>query len=158
LNKIIAIIGAALISAGCFLPIISVPDRTFNFFDPLPVPIPDVPENAMQHAGILILLIASVSITLALLNKTKFLWVTGIITGGILGAVYFGFHTKLDEMKAKADQQMDGLLGGMFKGITDSLFQAVELGGLGWYIIGAGIVLLFTAAVLKSNKNISSKI
>ncbi|TAL61472.1 MAG: hypothetical protein EPN85_04830 [Bacteroidetes bacterium] len=158
MNKIIAILGAVLVSAGCFLPVLLVPDRTFNFFDALPVPIPDVPENAMQYAGILIIIIATISITLAFLNKTKSLWISGLITGGILTALYFGFHFKLDEMKTRADEQMNGLFGGMFKGFTDSLFEAVELGGTGWYVIIAGALLLMAASFTPALKGDKEKI
>ena len=152
MKKILAFIGSALVAAGCFLPVIKAPDRTFNFFHPLPVPVPGVPENAMMYAGILLMLIAALSLVLALLNKTKFIWLSGIIVGAVLTGVYFGFHAKLDEMKAQADKQVGDLFGGMFKGITDSLFQAVELGGAGWYVIGSGAALLIVSSFINSPK------
>lgn len=146
MKKILILIGSALLIGGCFSPIIKAPDNTFNFFDPLPVAVPGVPENAMMYAGILLIVIAVISIVLALVNKTKFLWASGLIAGAVLAGVYFGFHAKLNEMKAQADKQVGDLFGGMFKGLTDSLFQAVELGGAGWYVIGAGALLLIVSS------------
>ena len=146
-------VGAALLTGGCFLPVISAGDKTLNFFDPIPVQVSDLPENAMLYAGVAIIAIAIVSAILALTNRSKFLWLSGVLTGTILLAVYYGFYAKLDEMKGKADEQVGNLFGGMFKGITDNLFASVELGGIGWYLMPAGAFLLMATAFIKSSNN-----
>jgi hypothetical protein len=79
-------------------------------------------------------------------RKAKFVWLGGIFTGAILASVYFGFHAKLDGMKEQADKQVGDLFGGMFKGVTELLFQSVHLGGAGWYVVSAGALLLIIAS------------
>jgi len=127
----------------------NVADTTFNFFDTIPVTISGIPQDAMKYAGIVIITIAIISSVLALIGRTKFIWLAGIITSGILVCVYFGFHSKMNEMKDDANKQMQDMMGGMFKDLTDSLFQSVQLGGAGWYIMGSGALLLIISSLLK---------
>ncbi len=151
LKKIILFIGAGLISVGCFLPVLSTPGGKLILFDKIPVQVPDVPENAMIFTGVFILILAISTFAFTLLNKTKFIWINGILTGVALCAFYIGFHIKLKEMKEKADEQIGNLFGNMFKGVADSLFATIELTGLGWYFISAGAFFIIIAAFVKTN-------
>ena len=153
MKKIIALFGAALLISGCFLPIMNVADTTFNFLDSVPPGIPNVPQNAMIYVAVVIIAIAILSAILALMNHTKLLWLAGIVTSVILVCVYFGFHSKMDEMKEDAGKQMDVFLGGMFKEMTDTLFQSVQLGGAGWYVIGTGALMLIISSIIKGKRD-----
>lgn len=155
IKKIWIILGAGLLAAGCFTPIITSPAESFTFFDPLPVTIPDVPPDALKYTGISVLALAALCLVLALTNRTKFTWAAGIASTAILTGVYFGFHSKMEEMKTQADEQVGNLFGGMFKGITDSLFEAVELGGTGWYLLGAGCLALILSVFIKNSTHSS---
>ena len=126
-------------------------NASLNFFDPPPVTIPGIPQDALMYAAIIIIAIALSSFILALVNKTKWLWLSGILTGVLLTCVYFGMHSKVNEMKADADKQVKDMFGGMFKGITDSMFKLITIGGYGWYVISAG-ALMFIIASFTSNK------
>jgi len=152
LKKIFAASGFILLVTGCFLPVISAPDRTFNLFDPIPVNIPDIPANAMQYAAISIIALAVLSIMFAFLNRTKFIWLFGVIIAAILTTLYFSFHAKIDEMKAQADKQVSDLFGGLFKGVTDSLFESIQVEGTGWYVLATGSLLLILCSFIPIQK------
>jgi hypothetical protein len=62
-------------------------------------------------------------------------------------------NSKMKEMHSETNKQLDDLFGGMFKGVADTIFQAVELSGLGWYLIGFGSLLLITTALIPNPKN-----
>ena len=151
MKKILALTGSVLLIVGCFLPVVfSAQNKTMNFFDKdINIPMQNIPDHAMLYAGILLIGAASIAAILAMMNKTKFIWLLGIISTGVLAGVYFGFHATLNEMKEQTNKQFDSLLGGMFKDVTDSLFQSVQLGGAGWYVIGSGALLLIISSFVK---------
>lgn len=147
MRKILAYFGSTLLLIGCFLPMLSTPDKTYNFFDTIPIAIPGIPPNAMQFAGILIMLTALTAAILTFTSKLKLTWIAGVITIVTMTCVYYGFHTKLNEMKEQANTQLGNLLGGMFKDVTETLFQSVQLGGAGWYAVGSGALLLVVSSL-----------
>ncbi len=149
MKKILVVISAALLIGGCFLPIMSIGTSTRNFFDEVPAGIPDVPPNALKYAAIAIIGIALASALIAFINRAKFLWLSGILTGIILTGVYFGFHAKLDQIKEQTDTQLKGFMGGLFRGVAESMFQTVQLGGIGWYVISTGALLLIVSSFIK---------
>lgn len=159
MKKILALSGALSSITGCFLPIMHIGQDSLNFFDPPPVTIPDVPQNALMYVAIVIIAIALSCSILALFNKTKWLWLSGILTGAILTAVYFGMHAKVNEMKEQADKQVNDLFGGLFKGMTDSVFKTIDIGGLAWYVISAGALLFIIASFIpkKNTINLTNK-
>lgn len=152
MKKILACFGATLLITGCFLPLLSTPDRSFNFFDTIPLNIQEIPPNTLQFAGIFITAIAILSIILAFTNKSKFLWIGGAATCTIIACMYFDIYSKLNEMKNQTNKQLDTLFGGMFKGLTDTLFQSVQLGGYGWYVIATGGAILIISSLPFAHK------
>ena len=146
----IAIAGSVLITAGCFFPVMQVMDKTLTFFDKVPANVPDVPQNAMIYAAIAFITIAVTVTALSLMGRSRFIWLAGILSGLCLGAVYKGMQMKIAEMKTQADEQVSNLFGGLFKGLTNKIFDAVEIGGSGWYIIAAGSLLILISSFVKT--------
>ena len=150
MKRPIAISGAVLITSGCFFPILHVMDNSLTFFDKVPASVPDVPPNTMLYAALFLCAMAALVVVLSLMGKTKFIWLAGVFSGLCLAAVYAGMHRKIEEMKEQADEQMSNLLGGMFKGLTNSLFESIEIRGSGWYIIAAGSILIIISSFFKT--------
>ena len=148
MKKIIALLGSTLLITGCFLPIMNIGIETFNLFDWVPMNATDVPKYALIVPGCVIIAIAIATAIFALINKTKLLWIAGIIESAIAGAVFAGIHFKIAQMK----DEMDNLMGGIFRQITETLFQPVQLGGSGWYLLGSGALLIILSSLLKIKK------
>ena len=144
--------GAGLLVSGCFLPILNVMGNPSGFLDPLPVRIPDIPENTLKYCTAIIMAIAVISASLALLRLTKFLWISGIVSASFLACVFLGMKIKIDQLKEESDHDLDKLFGGMFKSVVQSLFDKVEIAGLGWYVISAGAILLIFASIIRTEK------
>ena len=151
IKKIIAILGAGLLVYGCFLPIITTPGNTSVFLDTLPSRLPDIPQNALKYCAAIFIGIAVIAAGLALMRSTKFLWTGGLVSGSFLVCVYWGMKIKIDQMKEESDRDLDKLFGGMFKSVAQSLFDKVQIAGAGWYVIGAGSLLLILSTMLQTN-------
>jgi hypothetical protein len=152
LKKILVLLASSLIIAGCFLPTMHIGDSTLNFFDPIPVDVPGIPPNALKYTAIVIIAIALVSSILGLMNKTKWLWLSGLLTGTILVCIYLGMYIKVKEMKEEADKQISGLFGGMLRGFANSVLELITIRGYGWYVIGSGAFLLVIASIFFNKK------
>ena len=154
MKKTLAIAGALLLIGGCFFPIMNIGIEPFNFFSTAPTNVADVPKYALIIPGCVLAAIAIASAILGLMNKTKFLWVTGTLALVITSVVFAGIHFKIESMKEDINSELEKVLGPLLnKSVLESLFQPVHQGGAGWYLIGAGITLLILSSLLKIKKN-----
>jgi len=136
-RQIIALTAAALLFFGVFTPVVSIPVMgTMNYF-----------QNG-KGDGVIILVVAAASAVLALMNRFGGLWVTGLVSAGVLGFTFYNFHARLDELKSQMDSQ---LAGNPFRGIADAAVQAVQL-QWGWSVLALGTLLLFVAAAMRSSE------
>ena len=151
IKRATTIAGALLLVLGCFLPVLNTMGNRSGLLDPIPAKIPDIPENALQYCAAIIMGIAVISVVLALMRRTKFLWISGLVAGSFLVCVHGAMQMQIDQMKEDTNQQLESLFGGMFKSVAQSLFDKVEIAGIGWYVIGAGSLLLIFSSLLKTN-------
>lgn len=142
-NRIVGIIGSALLIIGIFLPIISVLGiLTFSFFTFIAGSMPGEDPTGMvsifRIIGIVILLLGIVSLVLTLKNNYKPLLGTGIVALGILVFVFI----KLQSLFSQASESPGGAeMSRMGGGV-----------GMGWgfYVLVLGAIALIVAAVMKS--------
>jgi hypothetical protein len=131
-NRILGILGSALLIIGVFLPILSLMGVvTFSYFDFIRL------DPGTFFTGILILLLGIVSMLLTLAKKYKLLILTGIIA---LGMLAFDFY--------RIRSGMDSVAGG--SGSTPP--EVADSVGLGWgfYVMVIGAIALIVAGVMKS--------
>lgn len=144
-NRILGIIGSALLIIGIFLPIISFMGiLTFSFWTFIAGSLPGEDPTGMvtifRIIGIVILLLGIVSLVLTLKNNYKPLLGTGIVALGILVFVFI----KLQSLFSQASEAASG--GG------DMGRQMAGGVGMGWgfYVLVLGAIALIVAAVMKS--------
>jgi hypothetical protein len=149
-NRIIGIVGASLIIAGVFLPIINLVIFTPSLFSVItgsfPPALPGIPPevssvtNLLRIVGIIVLLLGAGSLFLALKNQFKALIGTGIVTLCILVFIYIKIQSFLNGFTADAPPEAKALVGT----------------GLGLYVMAIGAIGLIVAAVMKSPMPVAS--
>lgn len=126
-SKTLALIGAALLFVGAFMPIISVPIMgSMNYF-----------QNG-QGDGVIIVLLALATALFAGGGYVKHVLWPGLAAFAMLGFTYFRFHSMLSEAREKMD--MD-LADNPFRGLAEAAVNSIQL-QWGWAVLllGAGLV------------------
>src|ERR1051326_4082007 len=125
MKKVLAFIASFLLIFGTFLPMIDVSDRSYSFFEDMPPPPNvDISPDAMHYAGAALILVALISGVLAFLNRTKFLWLSGLFTFMVLAGVYFGFNATLAQVEHQAIN--------FLKDLIHQFIESVKLNFTGW--------------------------
>jgi hypothetical protein len=122
LSMILGIVGSLVLVLGVFSPLISHPIMgTINYF-----------HNG-KGDGVIVLVLAGISLLLSLSRIYGGLWFTGLLSGGCLAFTFIRFWTALDEMKSEN--------------------PLLATGGIqmqwGWAILTAGVLMVLAAATLK---------
>ncbi|MHC0067539.1 type IV pilin-like G/H family protein [Nostoc sp. UIC 10890] len=140
LGKTLGILGAIILFIGVFTPIVSVPIAgSFNYF-----------YNG-KGDGVILIGIAIISLIIALKEKFKLLWWTGIASLGVLLLGLINFQMRISQLKS---QMEDELAGNMFKGIADVAAQSIQL-QWGWVILIIGTGLILAAAAIPERENLT---
>lgn len=112
-KQLLGLIGSIVLFIGVFTPIVSVPIMgNMNYF-----------QNG-KGDGTLVLILALISLGLALANKYKGLWFTGIGSLVVMLFTFINFQSKMSQ--AKADMESE-LAGNPFRGLADMAMQSVQL-------------------------------
>jgi hypothetical protein len=129
------VLGSALLIIGVFLPIFKVAILgNINYF-----------QNG-KGDGIILLILAVVSLVLIFTKIYKGLWATGLGSLGLLAYTFIGIQSKFSQGKAEmASSLANNPFGGMAKAMMDGAFQWQ----LGLPIMVIGAVLLIASAVIK---------
>ena len=136
-NRILGIIGAALLILGIFMPIVSVMGFiSFSYFNLIQM------APGTFFTGLLLLLLGIISLILALQYKFKPLIATGVISLGILAFDFYRIKSGLSNTSSSA-----GEVGGDF---AKQMADAISL-GVGFYLLVIGAILLIVASVMKSS-------
>jgi hypothetical protein len=132
-KQILAILGALLLFVGVFLPIMSMPIvGSLNYF-----------HNG-QGDGTIVLILAVISIILAITRRFRGLWVTGLCSVGLLLFALVNFLIRMAQLR---DQMQTDLADNPFKGLADVAINSVQL-QWGWAVLMLGGVLIVVAAAL----------
>jgi lysylphosphatidylglycerol synthetase-like protein (DUF2156 family) len=129
--------GSIALFFGVFAPIISAPVvENLNFF-----------RNG-QGDGVLVVILAALSLVFTLLRRFRALWATGLGALAVMLLTFANFQVKLSEMRAKVNSDLGE---NQFKGLADAAVQSVQL-QWGWAVLVTGAGLLIGAAALSPTK------
>lgn len=139
-NRIIGIVGSALLILGVFLPIMSLFIITFSLFNFVTGSLPpggeaELPLMILRILGIIILLIGIGSLLLALKNQLKGLIAMGVVSLACLVFLYI----KLQSFFSTAPEQARAMIGV----------------GWGFYVMVLGAIALIVAGVMKGTIPVS---
>lgn len=132
-NRILGLIGSALLILGIFLPIVSVMGLiNFSYFDLIRL------DTGTFFTGIILLLLGIGSLLLSLKNMYKALIATGVVSLALLAFDFFRIKSAMSE-------------GASTGGGTGA--QMAEAASIGWglYIMLIAAILLIVAGVMKSS-------
>lgn len=128
-NRILGIIGSALLILGIFLPIVSLMGIiSLSYFDAIKI------SPVQAWSGLLLLLFGIISLIMAVTNKFKILIATGVVSLGILVLDFFRLKNSLSDAPAEATEMGGG----------------VSI-GWGFYVMVIGAILLIVAGVMKGS-------
>ncbi|MGB8524491.1 MAG: energy transducer TonB [Candidatus Acidiferrales bacterium] len=121
---------------GAFLPIVSLPIiGSYNYF-----------RNG-HGDGTIILVLAVLSVILAVTRRFGWLWITGLCTLAITLYDLVNAIMLLSDAQGKMDEQ---LAGNPFKGLADVAMNSVQL-EWGWAVLIIGGVLIVVAAAIRDS-------
>jgi hypothetical protein len=134
-KQILAIVGALLLFVGVFLPIVSVPIvGSVNYF-----------HNG-QGDGTIVLVLAVISIILAVTRRFRGLWVTGLCSVGLLLFTLVNFLMRMSELREQMQRQ---LADNPFRGLFDVAMNSVQV-QWGWAVLMLGGGLIVASAAMRS--------
>ena len=133
-KQLLGLIGSSVLFVGVFAPIVSIPIMgNMNYF-----------QNG-KGDGVIILVLAVISLILVLLKKFKGLWFTGLGSMAVMTFTFINFQIALANAKTQMETE---LLGNPFRGIADIAMQSVQI-QWGWALLIVGAVLVIASAAIK---------
>ena len=134
-KQMLGLIGSVVLFIGVFAPIVSVPIMgNINYF-----------QNG-QGDGMIILVLAVISLILVLMEKYKALWFTGSASLAVMLFTLVSFQTKMSQFKAEMELE---LTDNPFRGLADMAISSVQL-QWGWALLVVGAALVIISAALKN--------
>jgi hypothetical protein len=130
-SRILGIIGSVLIIVGIFMPIVSIFGININYFDSI--------KSGSGPDGFIFLGLGVISLILALINKTRLLIATGILTLGYVALSFIGYKSKMNEATSGANSELSSQLSGL-----------IQL-QWGWAVLVLGGILLVVAGIMKKS-------
>ena len=135
-KQTLGLIGSLVLFVAVFTPIISAPFLgSVTYF-----------QNG-KGDGVIVFVMAVISLFLVLAKKYRGLWVTGIITLGMTVYTFIAVQTKMSEMQAQMETQLKG---NPFRGIADATMQGIQI-QWGWALLIVGAGLLIASAAIKED-------
>ena len=132
LKQILGVAGSLLLFVGVFVPIISMPIiGSLNYF-----------QNG-KGDGVIILVLALISLVLTLTRKYKALLITGLLSLAVMLFTFISFKMRINDMKNSLGDNP------FAKGIADLALQTVQI-QWGWAVLVIGACLIIAAAVVKN--------
>ena len=136
IKQTLGLVGSIALLAGVFTPIVSIPvmgEMTYL-------------QNGRTE-GIIVLVLAFISLLLALTRQYRGLWITGIGSLAVLLYTFVRFQSKMSDMKSDMESPLSGT---PFHGLVDIAMQSVQF-QWGWAVLLVGAGLVLAAAVLKED-------
>jgi hypothetical protein len=126
-NKTLALIGAAMLFVGAFMPIVSAPIiGSMNYF-----------QNG-KGDGVVIVILAIATAIFALGGHLKHVIWPGLGAIAMLGFTFIRFQSKMSEARASMETEMAD---NPFRGLAEAAVNSIQL-QWGWavLVLGAGLV------------------
>jgi hypothetical protein len=137
-RQVLGISGSALLFVGVFLPIVKLPVvGDLNYF-----------ANG-RGDGVIVLVLAIVSLGLVLFKWYRELWITSLGAAAVLAFTFFTLQSKLNEM---ATQLETDLKDNPFRGLAGLAMQSIQL-QWGWAVLVIGVGLLIAAAAIRDTSD-----
>jgi amino acid transporter len=138
-QKVLGLIGSAVLFIGAFCPIISVPIvGDINYF-----------RNGTGD-GVIIVALAIISVFLTIAGKYKGLLITGILSLAMLAFTYFNIQYRLSSARSEMSRNMAN---NPFRGIGEAMMDSVQIQwGLAVLIVGAFMLIAAGAVAKATNK------
>ena len=137
-KQLFGIIGSILLFFGVFTPIISAPIiGSINYF-----------QNG-KGDGVIVLVLALISIGLVFAKKYGGLWITGVGSLVLMVFTFVNFQVRMSQIQ---DEMESKLAGNPFRGIADAAMQSVQI-QWGWAVLVIGAALLIAAAAISDKAN-----
>lgn len=137
-RQMIGLMGCIMLFIGVFTPLIKVPFiGEINYI-----------ANG-KGDGIIILILAVISLFLVLGKNYKGLYFTGFCSASLMIFTYVNIQSRISEMKQGLNKTLSG---NPFKELADAAAQAVQI-QWGWAFLIIGVILLFVAASANSEVN-----
>src|SRR5437879_3537973 len=134
LKAILGVAGSLSLILGVFSPLISVPIMgAFNYF-----------QNG-KGDGVIVLILAVLSLVLSVRRKYRGLWFSGFATAALLAFTFINFQVRLAKMKSHLKAE---LADNPFAGFANLTVEAVQM-QWGWAILIVGTLLILAAAASK---------
>jgi hypothetical protein len=130
-SRILGIIGAVLIIVGLFMPIVSIFGINISYFDSI--------KSGSGPDGFIFLGLGVISLILALINKTRLLIATGILTLGYVALSFIGYKSKMNEATSGVNSELSA----QFSGLIQLQW--------GWAVLVLGGLLLLVAGIMKKS-------
>jgi len=136
-RQLFGIIGSILLFMGVFTPIISLPIvGSVNYF-----------QNG-KGDGVIILILALISIALTFNRRYRGLWFTGVGSLTVMLFTFVNFQIRLSEMKDEMEMK---LAGNPFRGLADVAMQSIQI-QWGWAVLIVGAAFLIAAAATRDER------
>ena len=133
---LLGVVGSIVLFVGVFMPLFSVPIvGNVNYF-----------QNG-KGDGVVIIILAGISLFLALTDRFKGLLITGILSLAMMGFTFFNFQYRMSQARAEMSKSEN-----IFKGLGEKMLETVQL-QWGWAILIVGAGMLIAAALIKSSRN-----
>jgi hypothetical protein len=129
-KKLLALVGAAVLIAGLFLPLVTTPEGSVAML---------LHDGTVGWEGLVVLALAVLAGALALMGQTRHVLWPGLAAAGFIAWQFFDFKGKLDGLRTMFEQ------GGVS---TDTLDNHVKIEYLGWGVLAAGAVILIVTGIL----------
>ncbi|HEX8000494.1 MAG TPA: hypothetical protein VF528_19075 [Pyrinomonadaceae bacterium] len=130
-SRILGITGSVLIIFSIFLPRVSIFGINISYFDSI--------KSGSGPEGFIFLGLGVISLILALLNKTRLLIATGILTLGYLTVCFIDYKLTMKEVTRDVSTELTSQLDGLVR------LQ------WGWAMLALGGLLLVVAGIMKKS-------
>jgi hypothetical protein len=135
-GQISGILGSVILFLGVFVPIVYIPIvGNLNYF-----------QNG-RGDGVIILVLALISLMLALTKRYRGLWFTGLGSLAVMVFTFINFHTQLSQLHLQLEKD---LADNPFKGLVKLAIESIQL-QWGWALLIMGAVLVIAGAVVREN-------
>jgi hypothetical protein len=133
-RQLLGLIGSIILFIGVFTPIISIPIvGNMNYF-----------QNGTGD-GVIVLVLAVISIVLSVTKKYKWLLITGLASLALLIITFINFQVRISSARSS---MKDSMANNPFGGLGEALFNSVQI-QWGWAILIIGAGFLIAASLLK---------
>jgi hypothetical protein len=135
-QQVMGLVGSIVLFLGVFAPVISVPIMgSMNYF-----------QNG-KGDGVIIIILAVISLILTLSGKYKGLWFTGLCSLGVLAFTFVSFQVRMSEARSQMELELEG---NPFRGLADMAMESIQL-QWGWALLIVGAALVISAAAIKGS-------